>query len=54
MDNRKVFEKYQIIKGCSPEVIEEMVRLVEAADYWMNKCKSMEAEIARLERLSHG
>ena len=27
--------------------------LVECADYWIAKCKDLEAEIARLERLNN-
>lgn len=28
--------------------------LIECAEYWIAKCKHLESEIARLERLSNG
>jgi hypothetical protein len=35
-------------------LIVERNALAQDAEYWRNKCKYLEAEISRLERMSHG
>ena len=36
------------------EVLEMLDEMVECAEYWIARCKHLESENTRLERLSHG
>ena len=50
--NDIVKEKYDLLEGCTPEVLNEMSKMADFIDYLTNKCKELETEIARLERLN--
>jgi hypothetical protein len=52
--NDIVKEKFDLLHGCTPEVLNEMAKMADFIDHLTNKCKGLEAEIARLERLSNG
>lgn len=36
------------------EILEMLDEVVECAEYWIARCKHLESENTRLERLSHG
>ena len=53
MFNKIVQEKFDMLEGCSPEVLNEMSKMADFIDYLTNKCREFEAEIARLERANN-
>jgi hypothetical protein len=42
------------MKKMAPDSLKLYLDLLECANHFMDRCKHLEAEVARLERLSHG
>jgi hypothetical protein len=49
MDDRLVMAKFEVLKSCSPELLDDMIRLLDFLDFMTKKCKDLEAEIAYLK-----
>ena len=54
MNVRTKEEVKAIYARAEHEMIELLDEMVDCAEYWIKKCEHLEAEISRLERLSHG
>jgi hypothetical protein len=50
MDEKLVMAKFEVLKSCSPELLDDMIRLLDFLDFMVRKCKDLEAEIAYLKR----